>query len=67
MTSDSGKVQAGLNIPGNKYYETLSEDRSEPNAYKFNQYAPVYDEKQASGGWGQYFAAHSVPESSLPQ
>jgi len=67
LGSDSGTVTTGLKIPAKKYYSNLTQDRKTREDYKFDQYAPVYSEKQTSGGWGKHFEKNEVKSKDVPQ
>jgi hypothetical protein len=64
---DSGTVEKGLKIPSQKYYSTVSKDRKTREDYKFDQYAPVYSEKEKSGGWTKHYEKSAVKSTEVPQ
>lgn len=67
LTSDSGTTIGGLDIPGKKYYASASKDRKPLKAAVFDQYAPVYSEKEDAGGWGEYTDENKIDPDDLPQ
>ena len=64
---DSGTVTKGLKIPAKKYYSTVTKDRKTREDYAFDQYAPVYSEKEKSGGWVKHYEKSAVKSKDVPQ